>query len=65
MIKVINEVKVYNDHDDHDAKEEKLHITNHASDDTMIVIVFDGVSFKVNAKDLEAAVSNAVNCARH
>lgn len=66
MIKVINEVKVYADEDSHDPHEEmKIHVTNHASDDTMVVLVINNKQYKVHANDLEAAVKNAVNCARH
>ena len=66
MIKVINEIKVFKDEDSHDLHEEmKLHVTNHASDNEMVVLVFGDKEFKIYAKDLTAAVENAVNCARH
>lgn len=66
MIKVINEIKIFSDEGGHDEHEEKkLHITNHPMDDTMVILVINGKEYKVVARDLEAAVTNAVNCARH
>lgn len=66
MIKVINEVKIFVDEESHDLHEAmKLHITNHASDNEMVVLVIADKEYKVLGKDLTAAVENAINCARH
>lgn len=66
MIRVVNEVSVFTGPEEaHEQKEEIVHVTNHAADDTMIVLVIDGKSYRIVAKDLESAIKNSVNCARH
>ena len=66
MIKVINEVEVFANKDSHDPVEEQsLMIVNHPSDDTMVVILINSKEYKVNARDLQSAITNSVNCARH
>lgn len=66
MIKVINEVEVFTNKDSHDPiKESLLMVVNHPSDDTMIIIIVDGKEYKIVAKDLQMAILNSVNCARH
>lgn len=67
MIKVINEVKVTSEHKaGHDVSlDEKIHVINHPDDDTMILLVLGEKSYKIVAKDLQAAVANATNCSRH
>ena len=66
MIKVINEIEVFSNKDSHEPiHEPAIMILSHPSDDTMIVLMLAGKEYKVVAKDLQAAVTNAVNCARH
>ena len=66
IIKVINEVEIFANKDSHDpVHDQSLMIVSHPSDDTMIVIVINSKEYKVVAKDLQSAVTNAVNCARH
>lgn len=66
MIKVINEVETFPDKDSHDKHETgKIHVISHPSDDTMVTLTLGDKIVKVVAKDIIAAVENAVNCARH
>ena len=67
MIKVTNEIKIY-EIDDQELKSisnaQPLIVKSHWNNDNVVVLEIGGVKYTVVAKDLKAAIDNATNIAR-
>ena len=65
MIKVDNEVNIYEDHGQEvPLGNKRLHVESHWNRNEMVVLTIGEERVTVSAKDLEAAIANARNSAR-
>lgn len=64
MMRSINMIEIYEKNGEKQNGDDVLQVSNHWSDSNFVVLLYDGKSIAVSAKDLQKAIENATNVSR-